>query len=166
MKMWDKIALPPIFKMYHLWSILPYYGYLHKWKILMNTINKETNEIWEENEKKLIYFGRNFKIERVIRLNEDLRKAQRNIIDLFLIAIFRTYFSHCETQKSLLYLISLINEDEVIVCDVHQKFNKTIPINFINEENILELLPSILCPSFKQVKINYKNVEPKILWTY
>ena len=127
----------------------------------MNMINKETNEIWEENEKKLIYFGKNFKFERVVRLNEDLRKVQRNMIDLFSIAIFRPYFSHCETQKNLLFLISLINEDEVIVCDVHQKFNKTIQINFIKEENISKLLPPILCPSFKQVKINYKDVEPK-----
>ena len=123
--------------------------------------SKKTHEIWEANEKKLIYFGRNFKIERVIRLNEDLRKAQRNMIDLFSIAIFRPYFNHCETQKNLIYLISLIDEDEVIVCDVHQKFNKTVHMGFIKEENISELFPSILCPSFKQVKINNKDVEPK-----
>ena len=69
--------LPPIFKLSLLSKILPYFGYLHDWKWILESINKKTNNIWEENKEVLKYWGRDLKLsiyleDRLIKLSENI----------------------------------------------------------------------------------------------
>ena len=54
--------LPPIFKLSLLSKILPYFGYLHDWKRILESINKKTNDIWDQNKEQLKYLGRDLKL--------------------------------------------------------------------------------------------------------
>ena len=54
--------LPPIFKLPLLSKVLLYFGFLHDWKMILESINKGTKEIWTENKEILLYWGRNQKV--------------------------------------------------------------------------------------------------------
>ena len=54
-------SLPSIFKMSHLWKILPYYGNFHRWIWIMKNLNKEANSLWDENKQAFINWGELYK---------------------------------------------------------------------------------------------------------
>ena len=56
-------SLPPIFKLSALYNILPYFGYLHEWKNLLESISTGTNQVWNENKAALMYWGKDYKQE-------------------------------------------------------------------------------------------------------
>ena len=53
-------------KFSNIWRILPFYGFLHEWKILMVRMNKLTKNIWEENEEAFINWGKNYRATSLI----------------------------------------------------------------------------------------------------
>ena len=55
--------LPPIFKLSALCNILPYFGYLHEWKNLLESVSKGTNQVWNENRAALMHWGKDYKQE-------------------------------------------------------------------------------------------------------
>ena len=59
----NRRVLPPIFKFSDLWNILPFYGYLHKWKLLLEWLSKQTQLIWENCEHEFMSKGNEFKSE-------------------------------------------------------------------------------------------------------
>ena len=82
--------IPPIFKMSVLWNILPYYGHIHRWRRLLEKINKETKDIWDQNREQLKYIGRAFKRDiELDKLKENARhlRPNRNWIDLFTLSL-------------------------------------------------------------------------------
>ena len=80
----SKRKLPPVFKMSVLCNILPYYGYLHRWKRLLTEINSATYDIWKNNEESMLYIGRDIKEKKDLPF-KDIRKINRKWIDLYLL---------------------------------------------------------------------------------
>ena len=56
-------SLPPIFKLSSLCNILPYFGYLHEWKNLLESISTKTNKVWNEKWTALMHWGKHYKQE-------------------------------------------------------------------------------------------------------
>ena len=52
-----------MFNMSAFWNIHPYYGYIHSWRRLLEKLNTETKDIWDQNREQLMYIGRDFKRE-------------------------------------------------------------------------------------------------------
>ena len=93
--------LPPIFKLSLLSKILPYFGYLHNWKMILESINKKTNDIWDQNKEVLKYLGRDLKLS--LHLESRYIKFSENILlkaELFNILSERFYRFNWGTEKT------------------------------------------------------------------
>ena len=151
--------LPPIFKMSVLWNILPYYGHIHRWRGLLEKINTETKDIWDQNREQLMHIGRDFKKEiELDRLKENARllRPNRSWIDLFLLSL-----SNCINYYKFVFtnLINNLSEDEVIIIDSHDDIFKGYQINYWSKDRISDILPAINCPSFKSETKIFKTSE-------
>ena len=151
--------LPDVFKMSMLWNILPYYGHLHKWKELLESINTGTKEVWKQNRDQLIYLGANFKKEieldckRRIEFREELERDYLNLFTLSLSLDFN------ETQFDFMFLIEKIGEDEALVLDAHTDLFKAFKIYYCKKESISELIKLTNCSSSQQHTKKFQNSE-------
>ena len=152
--------LPPIFKMSMLWNILPYYGYIHRWRLLLTKINSETQTIWEENQGVFMYLGRNMIKERNIIHFDRLDNVGRDWIDMFSLSVRHVAFNK-GLKKIILSLLEKLEENEVIVFDFHKSKMEDIKIDIWKEENISDILPASLCPLFKKEKNILMNLRFK-----
>ena len=122
--------LPPIFKMSVLWNILPYYGHIHRWRRLLEKINTETKEIWDQNREQLMYIGREFKRDIILdNLNENARylRPNRSWLDLFSLSLSYIFdFNNFDFTN----LIENLSEDEVIIVDSHDDIFKDYQIHY------------------------------------
>ena len=149
--------LPPIFKMSVLWNILPYYGHIHRWRRLLEKINTETKEIWDQNREQLMYVGRDFKRDiELDKLKIYYLRPSRSWLDLFLLSLsdyFHTYGAVFST------LIGNLREDEVIIIDSHDDIFKAYQIRYWSKNRISDILPAIKCSSFKSKTKIFKTSE-------
>ena len=172
--------LPPIFKLSLLSKILPYFGYLHDWKMILESINKKTNDIWEENKEVLKYWGRDLKLS--LHLEESSIKFSENIMlkaELFKFQTKRFFEFHLYTKKTIglikelkidsliLQLCSQLNEDNAIVFqkwgDVFDEMNE---IFLQTRKEIAEMIPSSKCTSsILEIKI-FEDSQAQDLWKY
>ena len=169
--------LPPIFKLSLLSKILPYFGYLHDWKWILESINKKTNDIWDQNKEELKYWGRDLKL--ILDLDDRFIKFSENILlkaELFKFQTSRFIIFHRGTEKTLnklkrLKIDSLIlqfckqlNEDNAIV---FQKWRyKTDEIFFQTRKEIAEMIPSSKCTSsILEIKM-FGDSQAQDLWKY
>ena len=172
--------LPPIFKLSLLSKILPYFGYLHDWKWILESINKKTNDIWEENKEVLKYWGRDLKLS--LHLEDSWIKFSENIllkVELFNFQTDRFIKFYQDKEKTLdkikelkidsliLQLCNQLNEDNAIV---FQKWGDDI--NEMNEiflqtrKEIAEMIPSSKCTSsILEIKI-FEDSQAQDLWKY
>ena len=172
--------LPPIFKLSLLSKILPYFGYLHDWKMILESINKKTNVIWKENKKELKYWGRDLKLS--LHLENSSIKFSENIllkVELFKFQTERFIKFHQGTKKTLgkikklkidsliLQLCNQLNEDNAIV---FQKWgddiNKMNEIFLQTRKEIAEMIPSLKCTSSILEIKTLKDNQAKYLWKY
>ena len=170
----SKSKLPPVFKMSVLCNILPYYGYLHQWKRLLTEINSSTHDIWKNNEESLLYIGRDIKEERELTF-KDIRKIKRRWINLYLLYWCKPFGTQNKIGRDLISVIDCLFEHEVIVFKkgksrlnyflpgVKNDFEDYFQIYFWKEEHISNILPAILCPSFKKEKRCFKPSESESL---
>ena len=173
--------LPPIFKLSLLSKILPYFGYLHDWKWILESINKKTNDIWDQNKEELKYWGRDLK--RSLHLDDSLIKLSENIMlnaELFKFLTKRFVQFLWETEKTqedkieelkrdilILKLCNQLNEDNAIV------FQKWISKCLIKDEiffqtrkEIAEMIPSPKCTSsILEIKM-FEDNQAQDLWKY
>ena len=151
--------LPPIFKMSVLWNILPYYGHIHRWRRLLEKINTETKEIWDQNREQLMYIGRDFKrdieLDSFKMYRSELR-PNRSWLNLFSLSLFYYFdIKNCDFTN----LIDKLTEDEVIIVDSHDDIFKNYQIHFWSKDCISDILPAINCPSFKSKTKIFKTSE-------
>ena len=169
--------LPPIFKLSLLSKILPYFGYLHDWKMILESINKKTNDIWDQNKEMLKYWGRDLKLSlpidgRLIKLSENILL----IAELFKFQTDRFYNFHRSTKKTLgkmkelkidsliLQLCNQLNEDNAIV---FQKWGDKIDEIFLQtRKEIEEMIPSSKCTSSILEIKKFEDSQAKKLWKY
>ena len=141
--------LPPIFKMSILCNILPYYGHIHRWRRLLEKINTETKDIWDQNREQLMYIGRDLKREiELDNLNEyasNLR-PNRSWLDLFSL-LLSYYFRGNEFDFTI--LTDNLSEDEVIIIDSHDDIFKDYQTHFWRKDSISDILPTFKFTSFK-----------------
>ena len=169
--------LPPIFKLSLLSKILPYFGYLHDWKMILESINKKTNDIWDQNKEVLKYWGRDLKLS--LDLDSNLIEFSENILlkaELFNFQTDRFIKFHRDTKKTLsdikeleidsliFQLCNQLNEDNVILL---QK------LNWINDEiflqtrtEIAEIIPSPNCTSSILEIKKFEDSQAQDLWKY
>ena len=170
--------LPPIFKLSLLSKILPYFGYLHDWKRILESINKKTNDIWDQNKEQLKYWGRDLKLS--LHLEDRHIKFSENILlkaELFKFQTNRFCRFHRSTKKTLgkikelridcliLQLCNKLNEDNAIV---FQKWRyKNIDEIFLQTRiEIAEMIPSSKCTSsILEVKM-FEDNQAQDLWKY
>ena len=169
--------LPPIFKLSLLSKILPYFGHLHDWKWILESINKKTNDIWDQNKEVLKYWGRDSKLS--LHLEERSIKFSENIMlkaELFKFQTGRFYWFHRYTQKTLdnikklridsliLKLCNQLNEDNAIV---FQKLYYSIDEIFLQtRKEIAEMTPSSKCTSSILEIKEFEDSQAKDLWKY
>ena len=169
--------LPPIFKLSLLSKILPYFGYLHDWKWILESMNKKTNDIWDQNKEELKYWGRNLKLS--LHLENCLIKLSENILlnaELFKFQTKRFFRFHRGTEKTLdkikklkidsliLQLCNQLNEDNAIV---FQKWDYEIDEIFIQTRTeIAEMIPSSKCTSSIFEIKKFEDSQDQDLWKY
>ena len=154
-----KRKLPPIFKLSLLSSILPYFGYLNEWRKLLTMINRETEAIWEENTDIISYIGKDIKQEKSIVNLEDLRDVRKSFINLYLLKTTARDLNNDYDSRNILSLIDKLDEDETIIWDFHKSDSNDICIYYCNEDKVSEILPAVMCPSFRKTSalLNYRN---------
>ena len=169
--------LPPIFKLSLLSKILPYFGHLHDWKRILESINKKTNDIWDQNKEVLKYWGRDLKLS--LFLEDKFIKFSENILlkdELFEFRTERFFDFNKGTKKTLgkikeleidsliLQLCSQLNEDNAIV---FQKWDYKIDEIFLQTRTeIAEMIPSPKCTSsILEIKV-FEDSQDQDLWKY
>ena len=168
--------LPPIFKLSLLSKILPYFGYLHDWKWILESINKKTNDIWDQNKEELKYWGRDLKLS--LHLDDSLIKLSENILlkaKLFKFQTFRFFKFRIGSEKTqykmkelidhlILQLCNQLNEDNAIV---FQKLNGRNDEIFIQTRTeIAEMIPSSKCTSSILEIKEFDDSQDQDLWKY
>ena len=169
--------LPPIFKLSLLSNILPYFGYLHDWKWILESINKKTSDIWDQNKEELKYWGRDLKLS--LHLENSLIELSENILlkaELFKFKTKRFSKFHQGTKKTLdkikefeidsliWQLCNQLNEDNAIV---FQKWDYKIDEIFLQTRTeIAEMIPSSKCiSSIFEIKM-FEDSQAQDLWKY
>ena len=169
--------LPPIFKLSLLSKILPYFGYLHDWKRVLESINKKTNDIWDQHKEVLKYWGRDLKLS--LYLEDRYIKFSENILlkaELFKFKTDRFYKFHRSIEKTLdnikelkidnliLQLCNQLNEDNAIV---FQKWGYKIDEIFLQTRTeIAEMIPSPKCTSSILEIKEFEDSQAQDLWKY
>ena len=158
----SKRKLPPVFKMSVLCNILPYYGYLHEWKRLLTKINSATHDIWKNNEESMMYIGRDIKKIKDIT-DKDIREIKRRWIDLYKLCWRKIIVGWNEYGQNLISIIDCLFDNEAIALKTSKSYQNNFQIYFWKEEHISNILPAILCPSFKKEKLCFKPSESESL---
>ena len=169
--------LPPIFKLSLLSKILPYFGHLHDWKMILESMNKKTNDIWNQNKEVFKYWGRDLKFS--LPIDGIFIILSKNILlkaELFKIQTDRFIKFHQDTEKTLgkikelkidrliLQLCSQLNEDNAIV---FQKWSNFIDeIFFQTRKEIAEMVPSSKCTSSIIEIKEFEDNQAQDLWKY
>ena len=172
--------LPPIFKLSLLSKILPYFGYLHDWKMILESINKKTNDIWDQNKEVLKYWGRDLKLS--LHLEESWIKLSENILlnaELFKFKTIRFGQFHWGTEKTfgkikelkidslILQLCSQLNEDNAIVFQKWDyEIDKTDEIFLQTRTEIAEMIPTPKCTSSILEIKKFEDSQAQDLWKY
>ena len=147
-------SLGQFFKFSILCNILPYYGYLHEWKEVLQLICKKTSTIWNENWEAFMYLGRRYKYDVKIFQNNSWHIPKN--AELFILAQSWMdspfMFSQCLDDGYLLKfneiifpLLNQLNENKVILIDKTWFYFQTIRI--IRKDEISGMVPSSLCTS-------------------
>ena len=169
--------LPPVFKLSLLSKILPYFGYLHDWKWILESINKKTNDIWDQDKEVLKYLGRNLKLS--LPIDGRLIKFSENILlkaELFKFQTARFFKFHRGTEKTLnklkrlkidrliVILCNQLNEDNAIV---FQKWADEIDEIFLQtRKEIAKMVPSPKCTSSILKIKKFDDNQAQDLWKY
>ena len=167
MEQFEPRPLPDIFKFSHISLVLAYYGWLHKWKVLMESLSKDTIKMWKDNLNAFINWGESLKAHIIIEYNPE--KSEKLISKLE----FNFKFVNCFYLHSLWIklFISRINKgwfnDNIIFISPYDYFLDGIlkeeeaykhlepwncrfyKIFICTEEQASKKISAIKCPNFK-----------------
>ena len=172
-------SLPAIFKLSVLSNLLPYFGFLHEWKIILKSMNKKTKQIWDKNIEAFMYLGREYKFKLIKYLLRSRSNFDMNIPtnpELFTFEVIFSCFLDSElpevannTQimfnKLTNLLINQLNESKGIF------FNKSdsrlqLLITFLSENELVDICPSIFWKSFESDVKKFSKREGNDLILY
>ena len=166
-------SLPPIFKLSALWNILPYFGYLHEWKNLLESISKGTNQVWNENTAALMHWGKDYKQETwlIYRDNEFIiNKSIPQNLELF--TLTTNWFDWDDDKEEnnwiniwlIAILINRLNINNAIVIDQYI-INKLKSITIWTEHEE-ESTPSSMCTSITSNIKKFDENKVADLWKH
>ena len=162
MEIENKRKLPSIFKMSLLCCILPYYGHLHRWRRLLETLSSKTREIWNQNKDALIYWGKDFKSNIEINyknyqdIENKIQSSKRSWLDLFSLSLFSNAIWK---RIDFSIFISNLEENEAVIFNPHNDLFKDYQIIYWKKDKIPDILPAVLCPSFKSEVKKFNGSE-------
>ena len=168
--------LPPIFKFSLLSCLLPFYGYLHEWRLLLEEINKKARKIWTDHKEAFIFWGKETKKELIINKHQNIG---RNWLELFSLLIsmrssfeskiVKRYYANNVTRVE--FLLKLLLENEAVIFEKNIFYYKYLSIYIWKVTEIPSILPAISCqvhtPSNQEIKQSKvsdlaKNILDKI----
>ena len=161
--------LPPIFKLSALCNILPYFGYLHEWKNLLESINTGTNQVWNENRAALMHWGKDYKQETWLIYDKQefiINKGIPQNLELFTLATnWFDWVDHKKAENNWIniriigILLNRLNINNAIVIDQHIE-NRLKLINIWIEHEVKESTP--MCTSLNSNITEFD--EDKVAW--
>ena len=167
--------LPPIFKLSSLCNILPYFGYLHEWKNLLESISTGTNHIWNENRAALMYWGEYYKQETWLLYDYNEFLINKDIPqNLELFTLTTNWFDWVDDEKKknnwinirlITRLLNRLNTNNVIVIDQH-KDNWLKSITIWTEHEAEESTPSPMCTSISSNITEFDEDKVADLWKH
>ena len=149
-------SLPPIFKLSALCNILPYFGYLHEWKNLLESISTGTNQVWNENREALMHWGKDYKQETwLIYYDEEfiINKGIPQNLELFTLTTnwfdwnnYRKEENNWINIRLVTILLNRQNTNNAILIDQHIYY-RLKSITIWAEYEAEESTPSPMCTS-------------------
>ena len=169
-------SLPPIFKLSALCNILPYFGYLHEWKNLLESISMGTNQVWNENRVALMHWGKDYRQEIwLIYYDEEfiINKSIPQNLELF--TLTTNWFDWFSNRKKIgnnwinirlvTLLLNRLNINNAIVIDQHiNNYLKSITI--WTEHEAEESTPSPMCTSITSNIMKFDEDKVADLWRH
>ena len=175
MEQTSRKSLPPIFKLSALCNILPYFGYLHEWKNLLESISTGTNQVWNENWAALIHWGKDYKQETWLIYEYEefiINKCIPQNLELF--TLTTNWFDWVDSKKEennwintrlVTILLNKLNINNAIVIDQHID-SKLKSIIIWTEHEAEESTPSSLCTSVTSNITKFDEDKFPDLWKH
>ena len=138
----------------------------------MKTLNKQTKDIWSENERAFIRKGNGFKQELII--NDIDFTLRRDMIDLYTIILEYDIIYQLEesnllksliqTKQSLSRLIEILDVNEAIILEDYENLESFAKVTIWNNDDISDIFPSMQCPNYKHRKKSFRFQKIKNYW--
>ena len=152
-------------------NILPYYGFIHEWKILLELINKKGCQIWSKNREAFINLGRKFRHKKVYKNKNNYEIIPKNS-ELFYLktnlfvdsSMFKLGSSWIFTNLLGKLLNQLKSKNAIIMWNNNEPGYESI--SFLTEKEIEELTPSALWTSSASNIKKFLFQERNKLWRY
>ena len=168
-------SLPQIFKLSALCNILPYFGYLHEWKNLLESISTETNQVWNENRAALMHWGKDYKQETwLIYYKEEfiINKGIPQNLELFTLTTYWFDWDDDNTKQNnwinirlITILLNRLSINNAIAIDQHI-MNNLKSITIWTEHETEELTPSPMCTSISSNIKKFDENKVADLWKH
>ena len=167
MEQFEPRPLPAIFKFSHISWVLAYYGWLHEWKVLMESLSKDTSKLWKDNLNAFFKWGENLKDH--IRIEHKPEKSEKLIpylesnykfidcfyvdsdwVKWFILNINKGWFDDNVIFVSPYYYFidGILKEEENKNFD--QRNAKLYKVFILTEEQASKKISAINCPKFKE----------------
>ena len=169
-------SLPPIFKLSALCNILPYFGYLHEWKNLLESISTWTNQVWNENREALMHWGKDYKQETWLIYDDEefiINKGIPQNLELF--TLTTNWFDWVWNKEKIennwinirliAILLNRLNTNDTIVIDQH-KDNRLKSIIIWAEHEAEESTRSPMCTSITSNIKEFNEDKVADLWKH
>ena len=156
----ETTKLPEIFKFSVLWNILPYFGFLHEWKWILQSLNKETQMMWNLNKDAFIYWGGRQKLKLKLNYNKATLKPIRDLelftfeTIIFCLVDSKMIWKHLNWFKYNIFipLIDQLDEGKMILFDARTR-EMTTPFSIWSKNEIEHIMQSTLWTYFNSDSI-------------
>ena len=167
--------LTEVFKFSHILNILPYYGFLHEWKILMEKLSTQTNKVWTDNLEVFVKWGENYKTEIWICINTARLESFMLNFD-FNYKFISNFVAELDWfEECIPILVDALSSNKMIFMYGHsnprsefwvwkrKKYYKYINYKYklfiYSEEEASAIIPAINWPNFKNRPFDLLNEE-------
>ena len=167
-------SLPSIFKLSSLCNILPYFGYLHEWKNLLESISTKTNHFWNENRAALMHWGKDYKQEAWLICDEEfiINKGIPQNLELFTLSTnWFDWMDHKKIENNwinirlITILLNKLNTNNEIVID-QNIMSRLKSITIWAEREAEESTPSPMCTSVTSNIAKFDEDKVADLWKH
>ena len=163
--------IPSIFKFSNLCNILPYFGYLHEWKFILELMCIKTRQIWSENKEAFIQWGKKYKKMKIyIDGSWNIPKKNAELFIFYTELLYPSIMGLLSLEERnllkfnnvLIPLYNQLDKSKAILIDKTWYFNQTIAILTLNEVEMV--IPSTLWTSTTSSIQKFTLQEGSNLW--